>query len=135
MRLVVAARLIVALAAGCDDNGQPYSRGDVKQAFESQRFDLTAPMAPDGPLWLSSRPPPSESSSYSGAIYVPRSGEPFLILVYDRESDADNAFQTLRSQASSETFDVRKANVLVTSDEGVTAPMRKRIRAALDALG
>ena len=135
MRVLLAALLFAALAAGCDDNGQQLSRGDVKQAFESQGFDLAGPVDPDGPLWVASRAPASDSSAYDGAIYVPRTGDPpFLILVYDRENDADNAFQTLRSQATSASFEIQKANVVVTSDEGVTAPMRKRIRAALAEL-
>lgn len=127
MRVVVAAVLIAALAAGCDDNDQKYSRGDVERAFQSQGFDLTAPLdLSDGP---------TELGAYSGGVYRPRTREEFVILVYDHEADADDAFQTLRSQASSATFDVRNANVVVTSDEGIPAPTRKRIRAALDELG
>ena len=135
MRVVLAIVVVAALAAGCDDNGQKYSGNDVERAFQSQGFDLAGPIDPEGPLWLASRPPRSEASSYDGAIYVPKTGEPpFLILVYDREGDADNAFKTLRSQATSGSFEIQRGNVVVTSDEGVTAPMRKRIRAALAEL-
>ena len=122
MRVVVAAVLIAALAAGCDDNDQKYSRSDVERAFQSQGFDLTAPLhLSDGP---------TELGAYSGGVYRPRTREEFVILVYDHEADADDAFQTLRSQASSATFDVRNANVVVTSDEGIPSPTRKRVRAA-----
>lgn len=135
MRVVLAAVVVAALVAACDDSGPKYSRGELERAFHSQGFDLAGPIEPNGPLWLSSHAPASKSSSYDGAIYVPRTGEPFLILAYDRETDADHAFQTLRSQATSASFEIQKANVVVTSDEGVSAPMRKRIRAALDELG
>jgi len=36
--------------------------------------------------------------------------------------------------ASPETFDVQKGNVVISSDLPVTAPMQKRIRAALEEL-
>ena len=124
MRVVLAALVIAALAPGCDDNGQKYSGSDVEQAFHSQGFDLTKGLdQSDGPL-----------GSYAGVVYLPRTREEFLVLVYDHEGDADNAFRTLRSQATSGSFEIQKANVVVTSDEGVTAPMRKRIRAALEEL-
>lgn len=135
MRVVVAAVVVAALVAGCDDNAPKYSRGEVEQAFESQGFELGPPADPDGPLWLSSRSPPSDSSSYDGAVFGPRKGEPFLILVYDREGDANTAFQALRSSAKSESFEIQRANVVVDSYEGVTAPTRKRIRDALAELG
>ena len=68
---------------------------------------------------------------------IPRSariGEPVFVLIYDDEKGATDADRALRSHATSETFDVRKGNVVVGSDERVTAPMRKRIRAALAVL-
>jgi hypothetical protein len=40
----------------------------------------------------------------------------------------------LTSQATSETFDVRRGNVVVTSDEGTSPALRRRIRAALAEL-
>ena len=64
-----------------------------------------------------------------------KTGEPILVLIYEDEEGATDADRTLRSQATSGSFDVRKGNVVVTSDKGVTAPMRKRIRAALAELG
>ena len=132
MRVVVAAVVVAALVAGCDDNGTTYSRSEVERAFHSQRFDLVAPnrdfvFRKEAMLALVDRQaddPPTATI-----------GESILVLIYEDEKGATDAHRTLRSQASSETFDVRKANVVVTSDEGVTAPTRKRIRAALDELG
>ena len=132
MRVVLAALLVAALAAGCDDNGKTYSASDVEQAFHSQGFVLSAFYSPGSPV--SPSPIALEgANAIDGAMYANR-GARFLVVVYDHNKDADNAFKTLRSQATSETFDVRKGNVVVTSDEGVTAPMRKRIRAALAGL-
>jgi hypothetical protein len=124
MRVALAVAVIAALAAGCDDNGQKFSRSDVEGAFHSQGFDLTAPLDE-----FSTESP----GAFSGVALVPTRGS-FVILVYDHNSDADDAFKIFRSQATSQTFDTRKANVVVYSDEGVTAPMRKRIRAALEEL-
>ena len=105
MRVVVAAVLVAALAAGCDDNGQKYSRSDVERAFRSQGFDLSDSIdLSDGPL---------DSSSYAGVVYVPRTRERFVIVVYDHGSDADDSFQTLRSMGSSETFNAQKGNVVI----------------------
>ena len=123
MRLVLAALLMAALVAGCVNDSKKYRRSDVEQAFRSQGFDLTAALNLSG----DSQAP----SSFAGVALVPSTHERFTILVYEHESDADKAFQTLRSQASSDTFDVRKGNVVVFSDDGVTALTRIRINAAL----
>jgi hypothetical protein len=122
VRLVVLALLVAALAAGCDHDRQTYSRSDVERAFRSQGLELLAPNreSPQG---------------VDGLVSAPRTADgQFVVLIYPDEKEATNSLRILRSQARSETFDVRKKNVVVTSDEGVTAPMRKRIRAALAQL-
>ena len=131
MRLVVAALLVAALAAGCDDNGQKYSRSDVERAFRSQEFELVAPnrhfvFKKEAMLALIDRQADDPPTA--------RTGQPILVLIYEDEKGASDAYRTLRSQASFESFDARNENVVVHSDEGVTAPMRKRIRAALAEL-
>jgi hypothetical protein len=132
MRLVVAALLVAALAAGCDDKGQKYSRSEVERAFRSQGFELVAPNRPsvldkEAMLALVDRQADDPPTA--------KMGEPILVLVYEDEKGATDADRTLRSQATSGSFDVRTGNVVVTSDERVTAPMQKRIRAALAKLG
>jgi hypothetical protein len=57
MRVAVAAVLVAALAAGCDDNPQKYSRSDVERAFRSQGLELLAPNRFDEPV-------PNESNAY-----------------------------------------------------------------------
>ena len=120
MRLLVSAVLVAALAAGCGGSGKTYSSDDVERAFQSQGFDLEPP-------------PTAMSKAMSGEdlYWVPKTGEPFVVVLYAHKSDADDAVKTLRSQASATTFDVQQANVVVMSDQGVTAPVRIRINAAL----
>ena len=132
MRLVVAALLVAALAAGCDDNGQKYSRSDVEHAFRSQGFEL---FAPNRPSVLDKEAMLALVDSQAVDPPTAKTGEPILVLIYEDEEGATDADRTLRNQATSGSFDVRKGNVVVTSDKGVTAPMRKRIRAALAELG
>jgi len=126
MRAVLVVVAVATLAAGCDQNDQKYSRGDVEHAFRSQGFNLAKPIDLSGG--------PLDSSAHAGVIYLPRTRERFVILVYDHDGDADEDFEALRSMASPETFDVQKGNVVISSDLPVTAPMQKRIRAALKEL-
>jgi len=132
VRLVLAAVLVAALVAGCDDNGQKYSRSDVERAFRSQGFELVAPnldfvFKKEAMLALVDRQADDPQTATTG--------EPILVLIYEDDKGASDADRTLRSQATAGSFEVRKENVVVTSDEGVTAPMQKRIRAALAELG
>jgi len=123
MRFAVAVLLLAGLVAGCDDD-QKYSRTDVERAFHSKGLDLTADMSF----------PPAPKGSFSGTAYSLERGPGPLVLVYDHDGDAADAFQTLHSQATSETFDARKGNVVVTSDEGLSRPLKKQIRSALSEL-
>ena len=67
-------------------------------------------------------------------LLEPRSGEDFLVLVVsDGEANkAWNAYVAVGPDADS--FDARRGNVLVISDEGVSADARRRILSALAAL-
>jgi len=112
MRLVLAALLVAVLVAGCNDKGQTYSRSDVERAFSAQGLELLAPTGEDH-------------------LAPMNASEEFVVLIYPSEKKAADALRIFKSQASSESFDVQKGNVLVTSDDGVTAPMRIRINAAL----
>jgi hypothetical protein len=119
--------VIAALAAGCDDSAQKYSRSDIDRAFRSQGLELQEPNRGEDSLLIAidraSDPPGAET------------GEPIGVVIYANENDATDALRTLRRQASSPSFDLRKGNVVVTSDGGVNAGMRKRLRDALAHLG
>lgn len=121
MRVVLAALLVAALAAGCGDSAKTYNSDDVRRAFNSQGFDLIGPL---GQFATDSGGP------YSGAAFTPSRG-PFIVLVFDRNGDADKADKTYQGQATSQSFEVRKGNVVVLSDDGVTPLTRIRINAAL----
>jgi hypothetical protein len=120
MRAVVGALLVASLVAGCDDDGQKYTRSDVERAFRSQGFELAAP----NPALVFERE----------AVLAPTTDEPFGVVIYENEKRATDAVGTLRSQATAETLDLQKSNVVVFSDEGVTPSVRKRIRDALAQL-
>ena len=127
MGVVVAAVVIAALPAGCDDSAQKYSRGDIDRAFRSQGLELQEPNRGEDSLLI----------AIDRASDAPRAetGEPIGVVIYANEKDATDALRTRRSQASSESFELRKGNVVVTSDGGVNARMRKRLRDALAQLG
>ena len=108
-----------------------YSRSDVERAFRAQEFELVAPnrdfvFKKEAMLVLVDRQADDPQTAKTGAP---------LVLIYEDEKGATDAYRTLRSQATSGSFEVRKENVVVTSDEGVTAPMRNRIQGALAELG
>jgi hypothetical protein len=56
------------------------------------------------------------------------------VVRYEHKSDADEAIQTLRSQAPYMDLDIQKGNVVVTFDYTPHASTVKRIRTALAQL-
>ena len=121
MRVVVAALLIAALAAGCDDEGQNYSAGEAKRAFHSHGFEMVAPNRDD----------------FITFALDPKSGDQVIVAVYgneERAKKAENTVFTLGNQSSSATFNLRKGNVVVTAEKDASASVRKRIRLALASL-
>jgi hypothetical protein len=129
MRVAVAVLLVIAVASGCSGDDRHYSRGDVVHAFRSQGFDL-------GELTSRLATPTTRVVFKTRAMLAPNSnsGGPFLVLLFKDERRAVFAFNTLTSQATPESFDLRQRNVVVTSDERVPSRVRKRIRAALARL-
>jgi hypothetical protein len=128
MQVVVAALLVIAIASGCRGDGTEYSRSDVMRAFRSQGLDLVG---------LTSRlATPTSRMVFikTKAMLAPNSGGPFFVLLFKNERRAIFAFKTLTSQATPVSLDLRRGNVVVTSDEGVPSQVRKRIRAALARL-
>lgn len=116
--LLAAARTL--LLAGCGAH-QHYTRGEVERAFAQHRFELV----------VAAR----RIARGKEAILAPRTGESFLVLVSKNDDDAKKAIATLGSERTSESFDRREGNVVVTSDTGITAAIAKRIDAALATLG
>jgi hypothetical protein len=131
MRLFGTALVVVAVVAGCRDGGTQYSRSDVTRAFRSegiQLVTLTSRLAmPDTRVVFLKKKDGED-------MLAPNSGGPFFVLLFNSEKRAAFAFQTLTSQTTRDTFELRKRNIVVTSDEGVTPEIRKRIRRALSRL-
>jgi hypothetical protein len=68
------------------------------------------------------------------AAFMARSGEDFLVLVLS-DGEADKAWSAYVAVGRhSDSFDARRANVLVIADDGVSPDTRKRIVAALASL-
>jgi hypothetical protein len=116
MRVVATAALIVGLTVGCSD-GNAYDRSDVTRAFRTQGFELDAPTP--------------KLVSNGKAVLAPKTGEPFLVIVFKSEKPAADAARTLAAEATADSLDLRAKNVVVTSDEGLRVGERKRIRDAL----
>jgi hypothetical protein len=110
------AAFLLLFATGCGDT-QSYSRTEVERAFAKHGFELHAAV-----------------QSGNGAVLTPTTREPFIVIVAETDKDAAKSYDELRSQATNESFDARRGNVVVTSDEGTSPALRSRIRAALAEL-
>jgi hypothetical protein len=128
VRVIVTALVVVAVAAGCRGDGTQYSRGEVTRAFRSEGIQLTSGLAMPNARVVFPKKNDGED------LLVPNSGGSFLVLLFNSEKRAASAFQALTGQATRDTFDLRQRNIVVTSDEGVSPAVRKRIRRALARL-
>jgi uncharacterized protein (DUF1697 family) len=110
------AAFLLLFATGCGDT-RSYSRAEVERAFAKYGFELHAAV-----------------QSGNGAILTPTTREPFIVIVAETDKDAAKSYDELRSQETNESFDARRGNVVVTSDEGTSRAVRRRIEAALAEL-
>lgn len=67
-------------------------------------------------------------------ILVPKSAEPFTVVVARTEADAKYAYRALNRESTRLTFDLRARNVLTTSDTGLTRSDKARLRRAMQHL-
>ena len=117
--LLLAA--VVALAPGCGDPARTYSIDEAKQAFADHGFVLVG------------QRPPGESVPIEG-LYFSRGTEGEFLLVVPTDAEADDGWRDYDRMQDGDTFDARRANVVVISDSGLTAPGRRRVMAALRSL-
>ena len=76
----------------------------------------------------------ADANSSSEGAFRARTGEDFVLSVLS-DRDADSAWRGIVSVGpDTDSFDARRANVVVTSDGGLDANAKARIRAALSAL-
>ena len=105
---------LVALA-GCGHESKLYSTEDAKRAFAKEGFVLV-------PTGIEQR------------LLLPKSGEPFTVVVARSEADAKYAYRALNRQSTRLTFDLRARNVLTTSDTGLSGSDKARLRRAMRGL-
>jgi hypothetical protein len=118
---LVIAVLTVAIT-GCDDSAT-YSTEEVIAAFQRQGYTLVPRLSFPGEATA-----PGESD-----VLSPRREQPFTVFVLS-DAVADEAWGDYESQQTHESFDVRRANVVVISDSGLAVRQRNRVLAAMSAL-
>ena len=119
---VVAVAAAVALAGCGGGTDEPtYSRAEVEKAFADHGLALR-------------EAPALQEAGENDTILVPRKPSPLVVIVGKTDEEAEEGFEALVSQQTADTYDARRANVVAFSDDRVSAAVRTRIRAALDAL-
>jgi len=98
--------------AGCHHGSKLYSTQDAKRAFAKEGFVLV-------PIGIEHR------------ILVPKSAEPFTVVVARTQADAKYAYRALNRESTRLTFDLRARNVLTTSDTGLSPGDKARLRRAM----
>jgi hypothetical protein len=108
---------------GCNDSASwTYSTHEVVGAFQRHGYTLVV------------RELPGETRAPGeGDLLTPRSGQPFIVIVVSNEA-ANEAWGDYESQQTHDSFDVRRANVVVISDSGLAVRQRDRVLAAMSAL-
>jgi predicted small lipoprotein YifL len=117
LRLGATTAVLLALA-GCGQGSKLYSPQDAKRAFAEEDFVLV-PMDLEQPRERRSR------------ILVPKSAEPFTVVVARTTAEAKDAYRALNRQSTRLTFDLRERNVLTISETGLTHRDKARLRRAM----
>jgi hypothetical protein len=120
---VVAALTVVVFAPSCGGSSQTYSVEETKAAFARHGYVLVTPHS-FGSGSLGREPE---------AVLAPRNGSSFIVVV-TTDSEADEAWPDFERLQDDDSFDARRANVGVFSDDGPSTRDRRRVLAALNAL-
>lgn len=123
---VLAIALFAGATSACGGGAQTYSVEETMGAFARQGYAL---VRPDSSRF---RYVPEGVALPSGLL-VPKSDESLLVFVV-RDSEADAAWSDYERLQDADSFDARRANVVVLSDDGSPAGVRKRILLALAGL-
>lgn len=105
---------------------QTYSVEEAKAAFALHGYVLVDPGS-------SQFPNVPEGVVIPEGYLVPRSGPSFIVVVASN-SEADEAWPDYERLQDDDSFDVRRANVVVISDRAPPSRDQKRVLAALAAL-
>ena len=124
-RVLVLAALAV-VAAGCGTSAT-YDTDEVVHAFKRHGFALR-----NGYPFGSAR---ETVDAHDGDLLIPtrRSGADFIVLVISNAA-ADDAWRAYESGQTPDSFDARRANVMVISDTGLSTSHRRRVLGALSSL-
>ena len=112
--------VMLLAVASCGHGSRLYSSQDAKRAFAREGFVLVSMTAQ-----------PLDRSR----ILVPKSREPFTVVIARSEADAKYAYRKLRRETTRFTFDLRARNVITTSDTGLARSDKMRLRRAMAHLG
>ena len=126
MRRVLLLAALAVVAAGCGTNAT-YDTDEVVHVFEQHGFTLRS-----GYPFGSTR---ETVDAHDGDLLMPtpRSRAEFIVLVSSNAA-ADDAWQVYESQQTPDSFDARRANVMVISDTGLSMSQRRRVLGALSSL-
>jgi hypothetical protein len=121
--VAAAALAVVVSASACGGESRTYSVEETKAAFAEEGFGLEIPPEFAGRL------PEREE----GSILAPPGDDRFVVVV-TTDGEAENVWPDYERLQDENSFDARRANVAVFSDDGLPAAHRERVLAALGAL-
>ena len=121
MRRFIAIALLTIATAGCGESAT-YSTEEVANAFQRHGYTLVVRALPQATV-----------AAREGDLLTPRGGQPFIVIVASNRA-ADETWSDYESQQTRESFDARRANVVVISDSGLAPRQRTRVLAALSSL-
>jgi hypothetical protein len=120
--VVMLAALVLVAFTGEDYGRRTYSPAEVAAAFAAQGLPLTE--------WK----PPTGVRASEGAVLEPRKPEPFLVLVVTDREAADAWKGYVLVGPDTDSFDARRANVVLISDGGMSEAAKHAARAAMSEL-
>jgi hypothetical protein len=126
MRRVLLLAVLAIVAAGCGTSAT-YDTDEVVDAFKRHGFTLR-----NGYPFDSAR---ETVDAHDGDLLIPtpRSRAEFIVLVLSNAA-ADDAWRAYEPGQTPDSFDARRANVMVISDTGLSTSQRRRALGALSSL-
>jgi hypothetical protein len=137
--VVVAFAVVLFLASGCGGSSQTYSVEEAKAAFARHGYVLSveeaeAMLARRGYALETEGLPIAASLERDGqAILAPSDDSGFFVVV-TTDAEADEVWPDYERLQDDDSFDVRRANIGLFTDDGVSPSGRQRILAAFEAL-
>jgi hypothetical protein len=126
MRRALLLTTLAIVAAGCGKSAT-YDTDEVVAAFKRHGLTLR-----NGYPFGSTR---EIVDAHDGDLLIPtpRSRAEFIVLVISNAA-ADDAWRDYEPQQTPDSFDARRANVMVISDSGLSTSQRRRVLGALSSL-